>query len=197
MIWRPWDNYFQSCACLEPSHVPYQWYSHRTFAAFNMWMVSYSAEHEVAAFPLSMYGTSSLARTLMSQSRCFCFPLKTYTHGTTSPFSAADHRLLLSTWQVISLPLFWRKIFPAVCDQQWCRLSSQRLQMDRDHCHFHRGGLIFEGKCIFENKPLPSIQYQLHGSLCMYWPSDYLNNAHRDSKHCKDTASLYKHGWEP
>ena len=30
--------------------------------------------------------------------------------------------------------------------------------MDRDHCRFHRGGgggLIFEGKCIFENKPLP------------------------------------------
>ena len=27
--------------------------------------------------------------------------------------------------------------------------------MDRDHCCFHRGGLIFEGKCIFENKPPP------------------------------------------
>ena len=54
-------------------------------------------------------GTSSLAKTLMSRSRCFCFPLKTYTHGTTSPFPTADRRLLPSTWQVISLPLFWRK----------------------------------------------------------------------------------------
>ena len=37
------------------------------------------------------------------------------------------------------------------------------------------------------------IQYLLHGSLCMYWPSDLLTNAHRDSKHCKYMASLYKH----
>ena len=33
----------------------------------------------------------------------------------------------------------------------------------------------------------------MHGSLYMYWPSDFLNNAHRDSKHCKHMASLYKH----
>ena len=50
-------------------------------------------------------GTSSLAKTLMSRSRCFCFPLKTYTHGTTSPFPAADRHLLPSTLQVILLPL--------------------------------------------------------------------------------------------
>ena len=42
-------------------------------------------------------GTSSLAKTLMSQTRCFCFPLKTYTHGTISPFPTADRRLLPST----------------------------------------------------------------------------------------------------
>ena len=38
-------------------------------------------------------GTSSLAKTLMSQSRCFYFPLKTYTHGLTSPFLTADPRV--------------------------------------------------------------------------------------------------------
>ena len=99
--------------------------------------------------------TSSLAKTLMSRSRCFCFPLKTYTHGTTSPCSTADRRLLPSTWQVISLPLFWRKIsklwiFPAIRDRRWCHPSTRRLQMGV------KGGLyIFEGKCRFENKPPP------------------------------------------
>ena len=45
-----------------------------------------------------------------SLSRCFCFPLKMYTHGTTSPFSStSDHRLLPSTSQAILLLLFWRK----------------------------------------------------------------------------------------
>ena len=39
------------------------------------------------------------------------------------------------------------------------------------------------------SKPLDT-QYQLHGSLCMYWPSDFLNNAHRDSKHCNCVASF-------
>ena len=40
-------------------------------------------------------GTSSLVKTLTSRSRCFYmyFPLKTYTHGTTSPFSPADPRV--------------------------------------------------------------------------------------------------------
>ena len=38
-------------------------------------------------------GTSSLAKTLTSRSRCFYFPLKTYTHGTTSPFPIADPRV--------------------------------------------------------------------------------------------------------
>ena len=48
---------------------------------------------------------------------------------------------------------FW--IFPAVRDQRWCHPSTRRLKMDRDDCHFHRGGFIFEGKCRFENKPPP------------------------------------------
>ena len=38
-------------------------------------------------------GTSSLAKTLTSLSRCFYFPLKTYTHGTTSRFPTADPRV--------------------------------------------------------------------------------------------------------
>ena len=47
-------------------------------------------------------------------------------------------------------------IFPTVYDERWCRPSTRRLQMDRDHCQGGGGGLIFEGKCIlFENKPPP------------------------------------------
>ena len=42
-------------------------------------------------------GTSSLAKTLMSRSRCFCFPLKMHTHGTTSPYPTANRCLLPST----------------------------------------------------------------------------------------------------
>ena len=38
-------------------------------------------------------GTSSLAKTLTRRSRYFYFPLKTYTHGTTSPFPTADPRV--------------------------------------------------------------------------------------------------------
>ena len=84
-------------------------------------------------------GTSSLAKTLMSQSRCFCFPLKTYTHRTTSPFPTADRRLLHRSSRCRSFgeknSKLW--IFPAVRDQRWCRLSTRQLQMDRDRCRFH------------------------------------------------------------
>ena len=38
-------------------------------------------------------GTFSLAKTLTSRSRCFYFPLKTYTHRTASPFPTADPRV--------------------------------------------------------------------------------------------------------
>ena len=65
--------------------------------------------HVVALFLklLCYYGTSNLEKIHMSLSKCFCFPFKMYTHWSTS--LTADRCLLPSTWQVISLPLYWRK----------------------------------------------------------------------------------------
>ena len=78
-----------------------------------------------------MMALPSLAKTLTSRSRCFYLPLKTYTHGTTSPFPTADPRVatLLEKRQANS------GYFPRYVTND--------------------GGLIFEGKCIFDNKPPP------------------------------------------
>ena len=55
-------------------------------------------------------------------------------------------------------------IFPAVRDQQWCRPSTRRLQMDRDHCRFHGGGGGGGGGSLYSREsayskisPLPSL----------------------------------------
>ena len=52
---------------------------------------------------------------------------------------------------------FW--IFPAVRDQRWCRPSTRRLQVDRDHFHFHRGGggLYSRESAYSKISPLPSL----------------------------------------
>ena len=109
-------------------------------------------------------GTSSLAKTFMSRSRCFCFPLKTYTRSNNFFPYCRSYGLLPSTWQVISLPLFWRK--KTKQKQQTLDISSGTWPTMVSSFHTatangswslslsHRG-LIFEGKCIFENKPPP------------------------------------------
>ena len=81
----------------------------------------------------------------MSLSRCFCFPLNMYAHGTTSPFpSTSDCHLLPSTLKVINFCCrsfegktnkLW--ISPVVRDRWWRRPWTQRLQIDRDCCRFH------------------------------------------------------------
>ena len=104
-------------------------------------------------------GTSSLAKTLMSRSRCFCFPLTTYTHGTTSPFPTADRRLLLSTWQVISLSFFWRKKKQQTLDIShgtWPTIVSS-FHMATANGDQGGGGLYSRESVYSKISPLPSL----------------------------------------
>ena len=83
----------------------------------------------------------------MSQSRCFCFPLKTHTWNKSFPHRRSVFAVYW-TGHLAAALLKKNWIFPAVRDQRWCRPSTRRLQMDPDHCRFHGkgGGAYIRGK---------------------------------------------------
>ena len=81
-------------------------------------------------------------------------------------------------------------IFPAVRDQRWCRPSTRRLQMDP------KGGLMFEGKCIFENKPPP----QSRSCLLLKKGGAYFREdtvlVHNQAAHIHDFSKVIPQLWQ-